>query len=186
MNVCSHVQSRKLVHMCCVHCHVHAPSTSGCAFVYFTVQYCIEYSSTVSLFQARSARGLHWTPCCSTQGAYKWRPDGTGGPEKGRRETRGRRSNRRTVEIHDTRNGKGIFFLWGGTVSFWGTGPKQNGTQRLQQPFRMQSSATVSSMMRKSRAATHTSWDHFFKRVDRIKSSKEPDLCHQCQAWVKL
>ena len=29
-------------------------------FVYFTVQYCIEYSSTLSLFQARSARGqLH-------------------------------------------------------------------------------------------------------------------------------
>ena len=26
----------------------------------------------------------------------------------------------------------------------------------------------------------------FFKRVDRIESSKEPNLCHQCQAWVKL
>ena len=49
----SHVQSRKLVHVSGVHCHVHASSTSGCAFVYFTVQYCIEYSSTVSLFQAQ-------------------------------------------------------------------------------------------------------------------------------------
>ena len=29
-----------------------------------TLQYCIEYNSIVSLFQARSARGwLHWTPC---------------------------------------------------------------------------------------------------------------------------
>ena len=36
--MCSHVPSRKLVHVSGVHCHVHASSTSGCAFVYFTVQ----------------------------------------------------------------------------------------------------------------------------------------------------
>ena len=53
VNVHSHVQSHKLVHVSGVHCHVHASSTSGCAFVYFTVQYCIEYSSTISLFQAQ-------------------------------------------------------------------------------------------------------------------------------------
>ena len=52
-NVRSHVQSRKLVHVSGVHCHVHASSTCGCAFVYFTVQYCIEYSSTVSLLEIR-------------------------------------------------------------------------------------------------------------------------------------
>ena len=32
------VQSHKLVHMSGVHCHMRASSTSGCAFVYFTVQ----------------------------------------------------------------------------------------------------------------------------------------------------
>ena len=47
-NVRSHVQSRKLVHVPGVHCHVRASSTSGCAFVYFTVQYCIEYSIFIS------------------------------------------------------------------------------------------------------------------------------------------
>ena len=36
-----------------VHCHMHAFSTSSCAFVYFTVQYYIEYSSTVSYFKPR-------------------------------------------------------------------------------------------------------------------------------------
>ena len=36
--------------------------------------------------------------------------DGTGGPEKGQRETRGRRSNWRTEEIHNAGNGKEIFF----------------------------------------------------------------------------
>ena len=34
----------------------------------------------------------------------------------------------------------------------------------------------------KKRATTQTSLDRFFKRADRIESSKEPDLCHQCQA----
>ena len=39
--------------------------------------------------------------------------------------------------------------------------------KRLQQPFRLQSSATVSSMMREKRATTQTSLDHFFIRIDR-------------------
>ena len=47
-----------------------------------------------------------------------------GGPQKGRREKRGKR-NWRTEEIHDTGNGKRIFFTWGGTVGFSGTGPKR-------------------------------------------------------------
>ena len=81
-----HVQSRKLVHLSGVHCHVRASSTSGCVFVYFTVQYCIEYSSRVSLFQAQDV-------------------------------------------IYDE----------------------------------------------KKRATAQTSLDHFFKRVDRIESSKEPE-----------
>ena len=55
-NMHSHVQSCKLVHVSGIHCHMHASSTSGCAFVYFTVQYCIEYSSTVSLFQAQDVQ----------------------------------------------------------------------------------------------------------------------------------
>lgn len=33
----SHVQAQKLVHVSGVHCHVHACSTGGCAFVYFIV-----------------------------------------------------------------------------------------------------------------------------------------------------
>ena len=48
-----HVQSHKLIRMSDKHCHMNVSSTSGCAAVYFTVQYCIEYRSTVSLFQAQ-------------------------------------------------------------------------------------------------------------------------------------
>ena len=55
-NMHLHVQSHKLVHVSGKHGHTCASSTSGCAFVYFTVQYCIEYSSTVSLFQAQDVR----------------------------------------------------------------------------------------------------------------------------------
>ena len=42
-----------------VHCHVRASSTSGCAFVYFTVQYCTEYSSTVFYFKPRMPGSKH-------------------------------------------------------------------------------------------------------------------------------
>ena len=49
----SHVQSRKLVHMSGVLCHMRASSTTGCAFVYFSVQDCTEDRGTVPLFQAQ-------------------------------------------------------------------------------------------------------------------------------------
>ena len=41
-NVRSHVQSHKSGHVSGVHCHVCASSTSGCAFAYITVHYCIQ------------------------------------------------------------------------------------------------------------------------------------------------
>ena len=44
-----------LIHVSGIHRHVWAPSISGCALVYFAVLY-IEYSSTVSLFQAQDAQ----------------------------------------------------------------------------------------------------------------------------------
>ena len=51
----------------------------------------------------------------------------------------------------------------------------QNRTGRLQQPFRMPSSATVTSTRREKRGTTQTTLGHFFKRVDRIEHSKEPE-----------
>ena len=56
MRVCLHVHSVTRVHMSDIHGHMHASSTGGCAFVYLTVQNCIEYSSTVSLFQAQEVQ----------------------------------------------------------------------------------------------------------------------------------
>ena len=55
-NMHSHVQSHKLVHVSDVRCDVHVSSTRVCAFVYFTVQYCTEYSSIESLFQAQDVQ----------------------------------------------------------------------------------------------------------------------------------
>ena len=40
-----------------VHCYVCAASKSGCTFVYFIVQYCIEYRNRVSLFQSQDVQG---------------------------------------------------------------------------------------------------------------------------------
>ena len=50
-NMRSHVQSRKLVHVSGVQCHVRASSTVVVHLC--TLQYSIEYSSTVSLIQAQ-------------------------------------------------------------------------------------------------------------------------------------
>ena len=57
LQVCSRVQSSKLVHIvyCTLSC-VCILYKWFCAFVYFTAQYCIEYSSTVSLFQAQDVQ----------------------------------------------------------------------------------------------------------------------------------
>ena len=45
----------------------------------------------------------------------------------------------------------------------------------MQQPFKIQSSATVSSVMRKKKRAIIQTSLVFFKRVDRIESRKEPE-----------
>ena len=49
---------------------------------------------------------------------WNWRP------RERMKKDRGRGSNWRTEESHDTRNDKGIFFIWEDTVTFWGTGPE--------------------------------------------------------------
>ena len=54
-----HVQSCKLVHVCGITCHVCISSKSSYTFLYFTVQYYLEYSSTVALFQAQDVQKKH-------------------------------------------------------------------------------------------------------------------------------
>ena len=49
-----HVQSHVWLY-----CHLNTFSISGCAFVYFTVQYSIEYSSSVSLFYPKLSGSKH-------------------------------------------------------------------------------------------------------------------------------
>ena len=50
-----------LVHVSGVHCHVHASSTAGCAFVYCTVPYGILYHTVVQYlyFKPRMSRSKH-------------------------------------------------------------------------------------------------------------------------------
>ena len=56
VNMGSHVQSYKLVHLSHVHCHVCVFFTSGYVFMHFIVQYYIQYSSSVSLLQAQDVQ----------------------------------------------------------------------------------------------------------------------------------
>ena len=99
---------------------------------------------------------------------WNWRP------RKGLRETGGR-SNWRAKEIHKSGNGEGVFFIWRGTVSSWGTGPEcrtvQEGCSSHSGCSKVH--ATTSSMMRK-RATSQISLDQFLKRAHTTESSKEP------------
>ena len=92
-----------------------------------------------------------------------------------------------TEEIHDAGNGKGILFIWGGTISVRGAGPK---CRMLPEGCSICSECSpvppCHLWQEKTELLHRYHWIIFFKRVDRIESSKEPDLCHQCQAWVRL
>ena len=50
----------------------------------------------------------------------------------------------------------------------------------------MQSSAIVSSMTTRRKLLPRHHWIVYFKRVDRIESARNQNLCHECQAWVTL
>ena len=56
VSVRSHVHLGDLVRASGVCCHVHAPSTRGCALVHLSAQSCTEDSSAASLSQARDAQ----------------------------------------------------------------------------------------------------------------------------------
>ena len=58
----------------------------------------------------------------------------------------------------------------------------QNGTRSLQQPFRMQSSATVSSMTRKNELLPRHHWIVFSRGQIELNPARKQNLCHQRQA----
>ena len=83
------------------------------------------------------------------------------------KETRGRRRrNQGTKEVHDMGHGKGTFFIWGGTVSSWGTGPKCRTVRKGCSSHLECTPGLLRHLWPEKRAATQTSLDRFFKRVD--------------------
>ena len=106
------------------------------------------------------------------------------------RETRGRRSNWQTKEIHSPRNGQRMFFIWGGTVSFWGTGPEY---RKVHEGCSIHSECNpmlpCHLRWEEKRPPTQTSLDGFIKfyllQIGLNLAGNE-NLCHQHQAWVRL
>ena len=90
------------------------------------------------------------------------------------RETRRKRNNWRTEEIHDAGNGKGIFFEEAPLVS---EAQDPNVEQYTKVAAAVQNAIQCYCVIydEKKRATAQTSLDRFFKRVDRIESSKEPE-----------
>ena len=81
------------------------------------------------------------------------------------------------VTIHDIGNGKGIFFIWGGIVSFWGTGPECREYMKVAAAIQNSGQCYHVIEDKKKRVTTQTSLDNFLKRLDRIESSKGTRTC---------
>ena len=92
------------------------------------------------------------------------------------------RSNWITEDIHDAGNGRELSLLEEPLLVLRHRTRTWNGTRRSQQPFRVQSSAAVSSVMRKKELHLDIAGSYFFKQLNRRKRN----LCHQHQAWLKL
>lgn len=88
------------------------------------------------------------------------------------------RSNWITEDIHDAGNGRELSLLEEPLLVLRHRTRTWNGTRRSQQPFRVQSSAAVSSVMRKKELHLDIAGSYFFKQLNRRKRN----LCHQHQA----
>ena len=75
----------------------------------------------------------------------------------------------------DAGNGKGIFFIWGGTVSFEAQDPNVEWYTKVAAAVQNAIQCYRVIYDEKNRATAQTSLDCFFKRVGRIESSKEPE-----------
>ena len=104
-------------------------------------------------------------------------------PENGWKETR-ERSNWRTKEIHDAGNGKGVFFMSAALWAFEAQGLSEAG--RLQQPFRIQSSTSMPSVMMKKELLPRYPWIVFLRGWIELNPSRNLDQYHQYQVWVTL
>ena len=80
-------------------------------------------------------------------------------------------------EIHHAGNGKEIFFIWGGTVSFWDIEPECRMVHELATAIQnaIHCYLLPCHLWWEKRPTIQISLGHFFKKVDRIESSKEPD-----------
>ena len=81
------------------------------------------------------------------------------------------------VTIHDIGNGKEVFFIWGGIVSFWGIGPECGEYMKVAAAIQNSNQYYHVIEDKKKRITTQTSLDKFFKRLDRIESSKGTRIC---------
>ena len=176
----SYIQSHELVPLSGVHCEwVHLYE-----WVCSCVLYCPECSSRAASFQARSARGwLHWTLGYATQGAYWWRPDGTGGPEEGWRETR-----RISEGIHNAGNGRGFSLSEEARSVFEAQDPNvDRAVAAVQDPTQhhrvIWHPKSWTWWEKKSYYPGITVW--FFSRGSiGLTPARNQNLSHQHQAWV--
>ena len=126
---------------------------------------CVLYCTVLLLCNTKNLLMKTW---------WSWNPR-----ERMKRDKR-KKSNWKTEEIHNALNGKGVVLIWIGNVSFWGTQPecrmvhKGSSSHSKCNPLLLCHLWWEKKKKKQNTSAiTQTSLDHFYKRVDRIDSSKE-------------
>ena len=132
-----------------------------------TLQCCKEYSTTVSLFQAKSVRvRFHWIPYCEHKELIN--------EDMLKLETQ-RKDEERQEEEEVTEEQK-RFMMW--KMARWTSLSEDPNVEQYTKVAGAVQNAVQHHYIihdEKNRASTQTLPEHFFKRVDRIEYSKEPE-----------
>ena len=154
------------------------------------------FSNSVSLSEklqsasATAARGrLRWTPCCAHK---EFTDEDPMKLEAQRKDEEGQGEGGVTEEIQDAGNGKGIFFIWWGIVSFWGTGSEHRTVQKGCISHSECNPGLPCYLWWEKELQSRHYWiilSLFFfspRESKELNPARNQKLCHQPQAWVNL
>ena len=142
-----------IAHVSGICCHVRAFSTSGCAFVYFTVQYfAVQHKELTNedLMELEAQR-----------------------KDEKRQEKEKVTEEQKRFTTQET--ARGFSLLEEALLVFEAQNPNVEAYTKVAGATQNAVQCYCVIYDEKKRATTQTSLDHFFKRADRIESSKEPE-----------
>ena len=121
---------------------------------------------------------LHHTRSLLMKPFWNWSPR--------ERMKRDKREKKVSGEIHDSRNGEESFFIWGGTLCCWGTGPEHKMVHKGCSS-RAECNSELPCRLWWGKESYYPDITSLFSRGEiELNPARNKNLCHQRQSWVKL